>query len=228
MQVFELAMEILSEGEFEKVPALISILLSYAIVAGSFTLKVPQILKIMRSGSARGVSLSALEMEVLGFAITVLYNFGLGYELATYAENVVILLQVIILVVLVASYKKRFNTKLIVGGILFFAWVGATITNAHPILPDVTLFLMTFVNIPLSAASRIPQIWSNFKSKDVGVLAVEGFILAWGGNVARIFTTLTGTADTVLLAGYGINCALNFIIIVQCLMYGDGGTKKKN
>uniref|UniRef100_A0A7S1NI11 Mannose-P-dolichol utilization defect 1 protein homolog n=1 Tax=Eutreptiella gymnastica TaxID=73025 RepID=A0A7S1NI11_9EUGL len=225
MQLTDLTMEVLN-GDFSKAAALISLLLSYAIVAGSFTLKLPQILKIMKSGSARGISLSMLQMELFGYAISALYNFGQGYDLSTYAENVVILFQNLALVVIVASYQKRIDLTLIVGMALFFLWVILTAVEAHPVLPSATWALMTFGNIPLFAFSRIPQIMTNFKTKDVGVTAVSGFILAWGGNIARIFTTLVEVNDPVILAGFCINAVLNGTIIVQCFMYGDRSEKK--
>lgn len=60
---------------------LLAVVLGYACLAGSFFRSVPQIVVILRTGSAEGLSLTSNLMELLCFTVTVAYNMqqvGLG------------------------------------------------------------------------------------------------------------------------------------------------------
>jgi len=206
-------------GDTAEAVALVAALLSYAIVVGSFALKLPQIINIFRYRSVRGLSLEMLVMEIIGYGICASYNYAHHYALATYAENITILVQNLFLVLLLVSYRREINAKFFAGVLLLLLWAALILTRSIPRSVDV--FFMTFVNIPLFAASRIPQIRQNYKCKSTGVLAVAGFILAFGGNLARILTTLAGNADPLILAGFCLSGCLNATIIVQCFLYAD-------
>ena len=61
--------------------------LGIGIVTGSSILKVPQILKIVSAGSARGVSFVGYLLETLSFAISLAYNYRGGNPFSTYGES---------------------------------------------------------------------------------------------------------------------------------------------
>ena len=44
-------------------------------------------------------------------------------------------------------------------------------------------------------AARVPQIWTNFKTKSAGQLAIVTWFLNLAGTTARVFTTLKETGD---------------------------------
>lgn len=67
--------------------------LSYGIITGSFMLKVPQIMKIMKNNSVEGLARSMYGLELLGYIITISYNWNNGYPLSTYGENISIAVQ---------------------------------------------------------------------------------------------------------------------------------------
>lgn len=71
----------------------ISKLLSFGIVLGGSIVKVPQILKIVSSKSARGLSLTSYLLDTAGLGITVAYNVREGFPWSTYGENVFLLVQ---------------------------------------------------------------------------------------------------------------------------------------
>ena len=53
----------------------ISKLLSYAIIVGSFALKIPQIIKIVSARSGEGISIMSLIVQSLGFLVTTAYFY---------------------------------------------------------------------------------------------------------------------------------------------------------
>ncbi|KAK8642569.1 hypothetical protein V6N13_011908 [Hibiscus sabdariffa] len=72
---------------------LISKLLGYAIVAASTTVKLPQIMKILKHKSVRGLSLTAFELEVVGYTIALAYCLHTGLPFSAYGELVFLLIQ---------------------------------------------------------------------------------------------------------------------------------------
>uniref|UniRef100_A0A0E0I0Q3 Mannose-P-dolichol utilization defect 1 protein homolog n=1 Tax=Oryza nivara TaxID=4536 RepID=A0A0E0I0Q3_ORYNI len=63
---------------------LASKLLGYAIVAASTTVKLPQILKILKHGSVRGLSVASFELEVVGYTIALAYCIHKGLPFSAY------------------------------------------------------------------------------------------------------------------------------------------------
>jgi len=64
----------------------ISKFLSLAIVFGSGIVKVPQIIKILQSRSARGLSLAGFLLDSLGLVIIVCYNHRHDFPFSTYGS----------------------------------------------------------------------------------------------------------------------------------------------
>ncbi|CAN1163927.1 Mannose-P-dolichol utilization defect 1 protein homolog 2 [Linum perenne] len=72
---------------------LISKLLGYAIVAASTTVKLPQILKIVKHRSVRGLSVVGFELEVIGYTIALAYCLRTGLPFSAYGEYAFLLIQ---------------------------------------------------------------------------------------------------------------------------------------
>lgn len=51
--------------------------------------------------------------------------------------------------------------------------------------------------IVIFAASKIPQAWTNYRTKSTGKLAMFTFLLNFAGSMARIFTTIQEVNDPV-------------------------------
>jgi mannose-P-dolichol utilization defect protein 1 len=67
--------------------------LGLAIVLGGSIVKVPQILKIVKARSARGLSLASFLLDSAGTGINVAYNIRKHFPWSTYGESVFLLVQ---------------------------------------------------------------------------------------------------------------------------------------
>ncbi|KAJ0025519.1 hypothetical protein Pint_08726 [Pistacia integerrima] len=86
----------LQKGQFPEKDCLlplISKLLGYCIVAASTTVKLPQILKILKNSSVRGLSVVAFELEVVGYTIALAYCLHKGLPFSAYGELAFLLVQ---------------------------------------------------------------------------------------------------------------------------------------
>eukprot|EP01083_Nonionella_stella_P280879 955734_1 len=81
--------------------------LGYGIIAGSFLLKVPQLINIYRSQSAKGVSSLTYAGETLCYLIGLFYNMRMAFPFSTYGENVALSIQNILVLVMMFVYAEK-------------------------------------------------------------------------------------------------------------------------
>ena len=84
---------------------------------------------------------------------------------------------------------------------------------------------MASSSILLSSIGRMSQIFFSFGQKDTGSLSSITYFLGMMGSLTRIFTTYTETKDVLLIATFVYGAFLNFVILLQILIYGDKSKK---
>lgn len=94
--------------------------LGLGIVGASSIVKLPQILNLTRSRSARGLSLLSILLETGSYLTTLAYSFRRGFAFSTYGETALILAQDVLIAALVLTYTGRSS-----GRAAFVAGVGA-------------------------------------------------------------------------------------------------------
>lgn len=205
---------------------LLSKSISYAIIFFSFTLKLPIIKNLMNSKSAEGISEASTWTEIFTLMLNALYAYHFGNPFSTYAENVIILFQSVIILLLIWKYSPKKvdmskRTPIIITFILI-----AFLCIQDKFIPESVWTLVGSITIPLISFARFAQIRESYIKKSTGPLSLFTFILGFGGCIARAFTTYTETDDRLLLFTYIYAAILNGIIMVQILVYGDKSSKK--
>lgn len=204
------------------IKAVVSKVLSYAIITGSLILKLPQILKIISAKDVTGLTPSAFYMEVVLYLSSTIYNVLRGYPLTTWGENLVILAQNLLLVVLLWTfYTPTIPVSTRLGLVVLFTAMALGMYT----IPDEFQWLLASAGIPVSIVARIPQILSNFNQGHTGQLALITLVLNLAGSIARLFTTLQETGDPVMVAGFGVGILLNGTLVLQVLLFW-GATEK--
>eukprot|EP01101_Sappina_pedata_P005444 TRINITY_DN2497_c0_g1_i1.p1 TRINITY_DN2497_c0_g1~~TRINITY_DN2497_c0_g1_i1.p1 ORF type:complete len:289 (+),score=123.08 TRINITY_DN2497_c0_g1_i1:2-868(+) len=198
---------------------LVAKLLGYLIVAGALGLKLPQIFAIMRAGNAKGISMMMYYLEIAVYTITLAYSYHNNFPFSTFGDTFFILIQDLVIWYLIFSYSGNLGRFFVE----FAVFAGAASVLLGGFLPMDVLTVLQGLTIPLNVASRVPQIWLNFKQGDTGSLSFLTFFLNFGGAVARIFTTMQELADPLFLVGYILSAFLNGIIVLQIVYYGFFG-----
>ncbi|CAN1323878.1 Mannose-P-dolichol utilization defect 1 protein homolog 2 [Linum perenne] len=199
---------------------LISKLLGYAIVAASTTVKLPQILKIVKHRSVRGLSVVGFELEVIGYTIALAYCLRTGLPFSAYGEYAFLLIQAIILVAVIYYFSQPVGTKTWIKALLYSA-IAPTIL-AGQIAP--MLFEALYASQhAIFLCARIPQIWANFSTKSTGELSFLTFFMNFGGSMGesslRVFTSLQEKAPMSVVLGSALGVVMNGTILSQILMY---------
>lgn len=146
-------------------------------------------------------------------------------------------------------YNGGFNVK---GVFTFGVLIGFLLVLLSGVVPMAILQILQTGSIAIFMVSRIPQIVTNYKNKSSGQLAFTTFLLNFVGSLARIFTTMQETKDTIStqstsflrfcngfytsltaillryagLAGFILSAVLNFVILAQIVSYGAKPKRK--
>lgn len=198
--------------------------LGMGIVVGSGLVKIPQIIKIMWASSTKGISFMSYFLETVAYAITLSYNYRNQNPFTTYGEIALILGQNFIVIFLMFYYSRSLASIL-----LFFAFFAAF--NFVLYEPDLVnaknLALLQAATIPVSIASKLPQIYQNFIQGSTGQLSAFTTFLFFAGSTARVFTTLKEVKDNIILAGFVLGSVFNGILVLQMLYYWNAKPEKE-
>ncbi|KAJ4701702.1 Mannose-P-dolichol utilization defect 1 protein-like 2 [Melia azedarach] len=217
----------LRNGEFPEKDCLlplVSKLLGYCIVAASTTVKLPQILKILKHRSVRGLSVVAFELEVVGYTIALSYCLHKGLPFSAYGELAFLLIQAIILVAVIYYFSQPIGTMTWIRALLYCA-IAPTILGGQI---DPVLFEALYASQhAIFFFARVPQIWENFKNKSTGELSFLTCLMNFGGSMVRVFTSIQEKAPTSVILGSVIGTLMNGTILSQIIMYLKPQVKKE-
>lgn len=224
---FGCAFESLSDGKFPEKDCLlplISKLLGYCIVAASTTVKLPQILKILKHQSVRGLSVMAFELEVVGYTIALAYCLHKGLPFSAYGELAFLLIQAIILVAIIYYYSQPLGTKTWMKALLYCG-VAPTILAGQI---DPVLFEALYASQhAIFFFARVPQIWQNYSNKSTGALSFLTCLMNSAGSLVRVFTSIQEKAPTSVVLGSALGIVMNGTILSQIIIYQKPSQAKK-
>eukprot|EP01029_Cantina_marsupialis_P028837 TRINITY_DN778064_c0_g1_i1.p1 TRINITY_DN778064_c0_g1~~TRINITY_DN778064_c0_g1_i1.p1 ORF type:complete len:239 (+),score=37.47 TRINITY_DN778064_c0_g1_i1:29-745(+) len=209
---------VLEELDGQCASLVLSKIINILIIAGSFGLKIPQILKILSAKSVSGLSESAFYLETVTYTMNIVYNIRILAPLATYMEMIVVWFQDLFLVLLLWVFTPSACKKSVFTYILMTIGFGGFCAGLMYVTED-SLPLLPTISTVLIICARMPQIISNVKNGHTGQLSVITCLLTFLGCVARVFTTLQEVDDVYILSSYLISTALNFIVFAQLLWY---------
>lgn len=206
----------------ECVSLAISKALGITIITAASIVKIPQILKLLRSGSSSGLSFSSYLLESASFLITLAYNIRSAFPFSTYGETSLILAQDVVISVLILQYQNKSAAAA-----TFVAAVAAAI---YALIVSDTLVSTEQMKLlqggagVLSIASKLPQIATVYSQGGTGQLsafAVFNYLL---GSASRIFTTLQEVDDKLILYSFIAGFTLNAVLAAQMVYYWNSPT----
>ncbi|KAG5799051.1 hypothetical protein H9Q69_001881 [Fusarium xylarioides] len=197
--------------------------LGIGIIAASSIVKVPQILKLLNSKSAEGVSFLSYLLETASYIISLAYNFRNGFPFSTYGETALIVGQNVIISVLVLNYSGRASLAAV-----FVAALAGTVATlfAENVVDAQTLSYLQAGAGVLSVASKLPQILTIFQQGGTGQLSAFAVFNYLAGSLSRIFTTLQEVDDKLILYGFVSGFVLNAILALQMIFYWNAPSGK--
>ncbi|EXJ95844.1 mannose-P-dolichol utilization defect 1 [Capronia coronata CBS 617.96] len=206
----------------ECVSLAVSKALGIAIISAASIVKVPQIIKLVKSRSAEGLSFTSYLLETASFVITLAYNVRNGFPFSTYGETSLIAIQDVVISVLILVYSNKTAQAgaflAAVGSAVYALMVSDTLVN------NTQMTSLQAGAGGLSIASKIPQILAIYRQGGTGQLsafAVFNYLL---GSLSRIYTTIQEVDDQLILYGFIAGFALNAVLAAQVLYYWNSPT----
>ncbi|KAL4929101.1 putative monosaccharide-P-dolichol utilization protein [Aspergillus undulatus] len=203
----------------------ISKALGIGIVGASGIVKVPQILKLIRSGSSSGVSFVSYALETASLLITLSYGVRNQFPFSTYGESAFIAAQDVLVGVLVLTYAGRSAAAA--------AFVAVVAASIYALLGDTSIVdaqAMSYLQAgagALGVASKVPQILTIWQEGGTGQLSAFAVFNYLAGSLSRIFTTLQEVDDKLILYGFLAGFSLNLILAAQMLYYWNSPAQPK-
>ena len=142
-------------------------LLGLGILAGSCVTKLPQVLNVLKSRSAEGLSMISLELEVFVGLIHVCYGYFFNLAITAYGEAAVMWLQNLALTGIVYSIKRPSLARPIVL-VTGLAMIGTPV--ALHLLDAATMVRLYDMNSTIYIASKLPQVIMGFRKVCVPLL----------------------------------------------------------
>jgi mannose-P-dolichol utilization defect protein 1 len=199
--------------------------LGVAIISASSIVKIPQLLKLLNSQSAAGVSFLSILLETISYVITLGYNVRHGFPFSTYGETALITVQNVAIAVAILVFSGRASAAAV-----FIA--GLAIAGYALFSPDSMInaqqlgYLQAGAGV-LGIAAKVPQIYTVWHQGGTGQLSAFAVFNYLAGSATRIFTTLQEVDDKLILYGFVAGFALNAVLAGQMVYYWNDKTTDK-
>ena len=209
----------LARGELPALGVLVSLAskwAGYGVVAGASVVKVPQILRIVRAGTAEGVSVVTCEVELVGYSVMAIYGLDRGLNFRAFGETVLLAAQCLGMVALVYAHSgaPAWRPALVLGALGAFAaaWAAGSV-------PGEAISGLVALNIPMMLSARAAQAWKNYRGKATGQLSLTTTAMNTLGTLARAFTSAVDGTGAAMLAANALSFTLNATLLAQILLY---------
>ncbi|KAM3842779.1 mannose-P-dolichol utilization defect 1b [Diretmus argenteus] len=197
--------------------------LGIGIILGSVMVKLPQILKLMGAQSAEGLSFNSVLLELLAITGTMAYSIANHFPFSAWGEALFLMLQTVAIGFLIQHYGGRTGR-----GLLFLVvYFALLVVLLSPVTPMSVVTTLQASNMPAIIIGRLIQVATNSQNGHTGQLSAVSVFLLFAGSLARIFTSVQETGDSLMALTYVISSSCNGVIALQVLYYWNSSPEQK-
>lgn len=199
--------------------------LGVGIIGASSVVKVPQLLKLLNSQSAAGVSFLSYLLETIAYLVTLAYNVRQSFPFSTYGETALITIQDIAIAVAVLHFSRQDAAA--AAYVAFLAAAGYALFSSQVVDAQALSYLQAGAGV-LGVAAKVPQIvaiWRQGGTGQLSAFAVFNYLI---GSLTRIYTTLQEVDDKLILYGFISGFVLNAVLAMQMIYYWNSPTSSKS
>ncbi|XP_054457441.1 mannose-P-dolichol utilization defect 1b [Anoplopoma fimbria] len=197
--------------------------LGIGIILGSVMVKLPQIFKLTGAQSAEGLSFHTVLLELLAITGTMAYSIANEFPFSAWGEALFLMLQTVVIGFLIQHYGGRSSR-----GLLFLVvYFVLLVLLLSPVTPMSVVTFLQASNMPAIIIGRLIQAVANFRNGHTGQLSAISVFLLFAGSLARIFTSLQETGDSLMALTYVISSTCNGVIALQVLYYWNSSLERK-
>lgn len=208
----------LSSGDISNVECLkiiTSKILGSGIVAASTLVKVPQILKLYHAKSSEGISFYGVLLELISMTATTSYSFNKKFPFSAWGDSLFLMLETATIAYLVLYYGKNYHKIVAFTSsyslILYLFMSGLT--------PIRILWTCQAFSLPITVSGKLLQALVNYKNGHTGHLSAVSMVLLFLGGLARIFTSIQETGDSLMIVTFCVAASANLLLVLQIFYY---------
>lgn len=202
-----------SSGECFK--ATLSKALGIALIIGSVLVKLPQIIKIYSNKSGEGINIFSVTLDLTAITIYASYNYVKAFPFSSWGDTALLAVQTLAIGILVLYYQG-YVLKSVGYALVYF---GVCIILMGGITPVDALWTLQIFNIPILLLGKLSQAYTNYKNGHTGQLSAITLLMLFFGSLARIFTSIQETGDTMSIVTYVASSFANTVLAFQLLYY---------
>lgn len=195
--------------------AIFSKILGYVIIGTQTISQIPQIVKILRTRNASGVSLFSMLLMLQASSSIVAFAVLKQYPVNTWGENLIVMVENLVLVCLLLCY----NDRPIAAVVFMFLYVIVMLVLILPILPTNFLYFLYILSMPAISISKMIQIFVNHKNHGTGQLSATSSFLYIFQSFGRLTTSIVLLKDFIMILTFIFISAANTILMTQVLYY---------
>ncbi|XP_050306998.1 mannose-P-dolichol utilization defect 1 protein homolog [Anthonomus grandis grandis] len=202
----------------------LSKVLGLGLILGSILVKVPQIVKIIKSKSGEGINLFSVSLDLTAITIYMAYSFVNGFPFSSWGDTFFLAIQTVLIGSLVLYYSGK-----VAESILYLAlYLVACFVLMGGVTPINVLWTLTSINIIIVVMGKLLQARTNYMNGHTGQLAAITLVMLFAGSLARIFTSIQETGDTIAILTYVASTAANAVLVIQLVYYWKATEQMKN
>lgn len=163
-----------------------------------------------------------MTLDLTAITVYASYNFVKGYPFSAWGDSALLAIQTVVVGVQVLYYQgltlKAIGYLLVYLGVCVALMGGAT--------PVSVLWTLQGFNIPVLLAGKLTQAYANYKNGHTGQLSAITIFMLFFGSLARIFTSIQETGDTMVIITYIASSFANTVLVIQLLYYWNVDVSK--
>lgn len=193
------------------------------LILGSLLVKLPQIVKIYRNRSGEGISLVSVTLDLSAITVYASYSYVKAFPFSAWGDSAFLAVQTVVIGAMILHYAvKPAQALLYLLGYLVVCYV-----LMGGITPVEILWTMQGFNIPVLLAGKLMQALMNYKNGHTGQLSAVTLFMLFFGSLARIFTSIQETGDTMVIVTYVASSFANTVLVLQLLYYWNVDIRKQ-
>lgn len=184
----------------------------------------PQIVKILNAKSAKGISLFSVLVDLFAITCHMSYSFVSGFPFSAWGDTSFLAIQTAIIAVLVF----HFGGSTAKAALFAVSYCVICYISMGGFTPRDLLLLVQGFNIPILLVGKLSQALVNYRNGSTGQLSAVTCFMLFFGSMARIFTSIQETGDTMMIITYVASTSANAVIVAQLLYYWNKADASKD
>ncbi|XP_043094272.1 mannose-P-dolichol utilization defect 1a [Puntigrus tetrazona] len=197
------------------------------ILLGIVIAPLPQIWKVLWSGSSNGLCVTSVFLELLAISTHAAFCYIQKFPIGAWGESLFALIQIAVLSLLVQHYQGKTIKGLKKRCIFLALYCGFMFLLALPLTPASVVWTLHEWNVLLVIAGRFLQARSNFRWGHTGQLSALSVFLVFLGSLGRTFSSLQDTGLSLSTHLHVVACCCSAVILAQVLMYWSKSVKER-